>query len=273
MLATLLSSPVAAVSRDRADRAGMNSNERVAAAAGQYWNENPGDYAGLARAIEKAGGDTVRFTFPHARLFDVTGDQAQDAIREAQREESLGRRRSEAPVSTMAVPVDAFRVSSSWYHVQAQDGEWWTFNGRWNFRDNYVNGSAPDDASGIATSSMPSKCWRQSGDRVYAANYRGNSTSSAAYRRSATYSKSVWGLRDRVSGFVLNVDHGTHSISYRRVGYGCSLKYARGRYYYEHNQDGGGGWGFSITIAAFSLSYSGNSGSKLQKASALDYLR
>lgn len=54
---------------------------------------------------------------------------------------------------------------------------------------------------------------------------------------------------------------------------GGGLANARGRWYYEHNQDGGGGWSASISLAIFSVSYDGNGGSVLQKSTDIDYLQ
>jgi hypothetical protein len=74
----------------------------------------------VARAIESAGGDGVRFSFPKAGLTNLTGEQAQSALRS-------GRAGGTSDVAPMDVPVNAFDVGANWHHVQDQYGEWWNF--------------------------------------------------------------------------------------------------------------------------------------------------
>lgn len=247
----------------RVDHATESKNKRVIRAAGEYWAKHPDDYAGLARAIENAGGDGVRFSFPKADLKNLTGEQAQAAYRSA----GAGDSSRAAPRD---VPVDAFEVGGNWYHVQDQYGEWWNFNGTWNYRDDYIGSGEPDNASGVVVEGMDEKCWRQDGDWMHAAAYDGENFSRLTYRKEIDVKSSVWGVRDSTTGFKLATDHGTHTISFKRVGDGCDEK-PYGKFYWEHNQDGGGDWGFSITALVFSLSYSDSGGKTLQKSSELVY--
>jgi hypothetical protein len=248
---------------------GKNTSQRVVAAAGQHWNQHPGDYAGLAEAISNAGGDSVRFSFPDSGLTDLTGAEAQKLVDEAR---STGQAKVRTQNKITAIPISAFAVSSSWYHVQAQDGEWWNFNGNWNFQDTYLVGSTPDDAAGVATANMPSACFRIDTDTFFAAKVRGEDSSSAGYRMGADYDSVVYGVRDRNVSHVMNVDHGTVTVSYKRKTSGCSLSQARGNFFYEHNTGRSSGWSFSISIGVLSLSYSTPPSEKLQKATGVDYL-
>jgi hypothetical protein len=247
---------------DAGDAAGESTNQRVLQAAGDYWSMHPDDYEGLARAIEIAGGDSVRFSFSKDGLQNLTGDQAQAALLEAATFESPEKVKGD-------IPLDTFQVSASWYHVQAQDGEWWNFNGHWNYKDEFIGSGSPDNASGVAVEGTDDKCWRHDGDSFYAATYDKENHSDLGYRKEIDRDSSVWGVRDRTSSFKLLTDHGTHTLTYRRVGNGCDDK-PSGKYYWEHNQESAGGWSFSINLGVFSLSYaSGDDVIALQKSSGL----
>jgi hypothetical protein len=246
-----------------------STNSRVLTAAGQQWNRAPGDYSALTEAIVRSGGDQVRFSFPEAGLTDLSGAEADRLTAQARR---TGSAKVGSPGKVTAIPATAFTVSSSWYHVQAQDGEWWNFNGNWDFQNKYLNGKAPDDAAGMATANMPSACFRLDTDTFFAAMVRGEDRSSRGYRKAVDFDSVVWGVQDRNELKVMNVDHGTVTMSYRRRTSGCSLEQARGKFYFEHNTDGNASWTAAINIGALSLSYTGSVGSKLQKSSALDYL-
>jgi hypothetical protein len=256
------------VNEDGDAQAVESKNMQVVKAAGEYWAAHPDDYAGLARAIESAGGDTVRFSFNMPGLQSLTGEQAQSAY------SAFASEGSEPEHAALAgdVPVNAFEVGASWYHVQDQYGEWWNFDGTWNYRDDYIGSGSPDNASGVVVEGMDEKCWRQDGDWMHAAAYDGENHTDLTYRKEVDAKSSVWGVRDRTSGFKLLTDHGTHTISFKRVGDGCDEK-PSGKFYWEHNQDGGsGGWSFSINLAIFSISYADNSaGMTLQKSSGLTH--
>jgi len=244
-----------------------SQNKRVIKVAGEYWAKHPDDYAGLARAIEDAGGDSIRFSFEKEGLQNLTGEQAQTAMQgEGEGEDETNN------VTKDGVPVNAFKVGANWYHVQDQYGEWWNFNGTWNYRDDYIGAGAPDNAAGVTVDGMDEKCWRQDGDWMYAASYDNENHTNLTYRKEVDAKSSVWGIRDGTSGFKQMTDHGMLTLSFKRVGNGCNEKPA-GKFYWEHNQDGSAsGWSFSINLAIFSISYSdGSSGMTLQKSSGLTY--
>jgi hypothetical protein len=264
----LLAGQISASAIKTEARDGKNTNQRVIEAAGQHWNQHPGDYAGLTAAITKTGGDTIRFSFPEAGLTDLTGAEAQRLVDEAR---TTGQARAEAQGKITAIPVNAFEVSSSWYHVQAQDGEWWNFNGSWNFQNTYLVGQAPDDGTGMAIAAMPS-CFRLDTDTFFSARLSGLNTSGAGYRKSVDTDSAVYGVRDRNESHVMNVDHGTLTMSYQRRTDGCSLAQTRGRFYYEHNTGGNATWSGTVDLSILHLTYSGTLGGRLQKAAALDYL-
>jgi hypothetical protein len=88
--------------------------------------------------------------------------------------------------------------------------------------------------------------------------------------RTETKQKSVFGIDDRTSDFMMLTDNGIHAIDMRRDKIGCNARRA-GSYFYEHNQGGDGGWSASLSMAVFSISYSGSSGQTLQKAAAYNY--
>ncbi|OLF15653.1 hypothetical protein BU204_20650 [Actinophytocola xanthii] len=204
----------------------------------------------LERAITEAGGDSLRFNAPAVGLRNATAHQVQAAYRD--------------------VPINAFAVTGAWYHTQDQYGEWWTAMGNWNFRDDYVNGSNPDDASGLATDDVDKNCWQNDGDTLSAYDYQ-NNYYDQTYRHTATVNESVWQIRDRTQGFVLKSDHGTHLLHFRRIGYGCDNKMVAG-YHFEHNQDGdASSWGVSISVGVMSLSYSGDAGDTLKKSTPVFY--
>jgi hypothetical protein len=249
---------------DASDDAVESKNQQVIQAAGDYWAKHPADYAGLARAIESAGGDTVRFSFAKEGLQNLTGDQAQAALTEATTFEASEKVKGD-------IPVNAFQVSASWYHVQDQYGEWWNFNGNWDYRDDFIGSGDPDNASGVAVEGTDEKCWRHDGDTLHAASYDNENHSDLTYRKEIDKDSSVWGVRDRTSSFKLLTDHGTHTLTYRRVGDGCD-DHPSGKYYWEHNQESGGGWSFSINLGIFSISYdSGEDVLALQKSSGLTH--
>ncbi|GAA2345804.1 hypothetical protein GCM10009854_23340 [Saccharopolyspora halophila] len=182
---------------------------------------------------------------------------------EAQRlyDQAVGPRVSE-DAEAFDVPANSFDVSGAWCHVQDQYGEWWNATGTWNFRNDYVNGSAPRDASGLAAD-VPS-CWVNDGEWISAFDYQGNSYGGPLILQNAGLTASVFAVEDAASNFTMLTDNGSHTISFKRQSAGCAGQPLQARYYFEHNQDGG--WSFGIGIAGFSLSYSSGAPPALQKA-------
>lgn len=227
----------------------------------EYYNDNPGDFEGLADLAVELGADEPEFSFPRAGLSGMDGVEAQRIV-------DGGGGRAEL----QGVPVNAFSVSTAWYRTPLSNGTVnYSFVGYWNFRDNYVNGSAPDDVSALVVENLPS-CWRYRTDIVYMHSFNGGNYSSDAYRYDVTPTSSIWRVRDRARNFALTSDHGSHYLVYNRyTSRECSKRNVYGKFYYEKNQDGGGSWSASVNIKYLSVSYSGNPGSVLRKASPLDY--
>ncbi|OEU90493.1 hypothetical protein DB35_04665 [Streptomyces abyssalis] len=246
-------------------KAPVTAKDRAAKAYAESWQERPGDYLALEKAVKKAGGDSLRFNVPAVGMENATASQVQKAYAKAENAHGDG------DVSTKDVPSDAFQVSGSWYHTQDQYGEWWTASGHWNFRDDFVNGSAPDDASGIALDEVDKKCWENDGDNLLAADWQ-NEPYDQMWRHSSSPTSNIWNIRDRVQGFAMKADHGTHLLHLRRVGYNCDNNdKMAASYHYEHNQDGSGGWGASISIGVMTLSYNGSGGDTMQKSPKVFY--
>ncbi|MGH3814055.1 MAG: hypothetical protein ACRDUV_16655 [Pseudonocardiaceae bacterium] len=235
------------------------ANMRLAQVAAEYSTQHPHDYVGLERAIVAAGGDSVSFA--------VAGHGSTSAIEAQQRyEQALRYEQARGDTRSLRIPPDSFDVSGTWYHIQDQTGEWWNATGTWNFRDDYVNGSDPGDASGLAAE-VP-ECWVNDGEQIFAADYQGNRYRGPLIRKNAGLTESVYDVDDATSGFALLTDNGTHTISFKRHSPGCEGQPLQARYYYEHNQDGNaGGWSFNISIAGFSVGYSSAPPPALQKAS------
>lgn len=205
------------------------ANERLALIVAQYAAQHPHDYVGLERTIVAHVGDSV--TFAVAGRGGVSAVEAQQLYRQATAQGENG------AAGVLDVPANSFNVTGSWYHIRDQYGEWWNATGNWNFRDNYVNGSDPGDASGIAAD-VPD-CWVPDGEWISAFDYQGNRYGGALIRQNAPLTASVYDVDDATSGFKLLTDNGSHTLSFKRHSTGCAGQPLQARYYYEHNQDGG----------------------------------
>jgi hypothetical protein len=75
------------------------------------------------------------------------------------------------------------------------------------------------------------------------------------------------GIRDKASGFMLNVDHGSVWY-YMQWKSGSSSRDFDAAFNYEHNQDGGSISGISLSLGILSVSYSGGP-SHLQKSTGI----
>ncbi|WP_433528358.1 hypothetical protein ACQPYA_18585 [Micromonospora sp. CA-263727] len=181
------------------------------------------------------------------------------------------------------VPVNAFTITTVAYNFVYTGGNSDNIEAHWNFRDDYVNGSAPDDAVGIALESYNFGCystintWKES----YTWNNSHQTSDDAIWLESLTPTAAVWRIRDRVSGFQLNVDHGFTAISLRRYNAeenppSCGSDRSQridASSYFEHNQDGNGSWSASIGWGLFQLNYTGSAGDRLQKAGGIASIR
>lgn len=169
------------------------------------------------------------------------------------------------------LPTDTFKVWTSWADYYKNGKLHIAFYGRWQFKSGFIGSGDPDDASGMAVTGFPSRCWTKVGAGVRTHNELGERTY-LSYRKSDGHASSIWGVNDKTRAFQLENKYGFHWIDMRRdrIRKACRARKA-GSYYMEHNQEGSGGWSASISLAVFSLSYSGSGGQVLQKAAKYDY--
>ena len=168
------------------------------------------------------------------------------------------------------IPSDAFDVSSLWADYTGSAGKKHVvFYGFWNFRDDFIGGVDPSDGSAVQLDGFSANCWTKVSADVVVKDYLGNDHGHGIMQTD-TQQKSVFAVDDRTSDFMMLADNGIHAIDMRRDQIGCDARRA-GSYFYEHNQDGGGGWSASVSMAIFSISYSGSSGQTLQKSATYSY--
>jgi hypothetical protein len=168
------------------------------------------------------------------------------------------------------VPADAFNVSSLWADYTGSSGKKHVvFYGFWNFRDEFIGSGDPNDGSAVQLDGFSANCWTKVSADVLVKDYQGNAHGHGIMQTD-THQKSIFAVDDRTEDFMMLTDNGIHAIDMRRDKIGCDARRA-GSYFYEHNQDGGGGWSASLSMAIFSISYSGSSGSTLQKAATFAY--
>jgi hypothetical protein len=114
--------------------------------------------------------------------------------------------KTDGSVHALSVPVNAFSVAIAWVPLYGPPPQI-KAHGVWNFRDNYVNGSAPDDFSSVQ---LETGCSRIASTTTITYDYQNHQTSNAAYLQDSGLSSHapISGVRDRVSGFAMNTDHG-----------------------------------------------------------------
>ncbi len=231
-----------------------NVGKRVGKAIAESWKNHPGDYEAAERASLAAGGDRLSVTFPGTYEKRFTAQEAQKIVK--------GDLAATVPY---VVPTDAFEVSSVWTGAAGGIGyeKYTIYIGAWNFRDDFVNGSAPDDVSAVGID-FPS-CFYLDSDGVELADYQNVDHSDLAWLSSQTANQSVWGVRDSTTGFKNLADHGTHTVNLKNPDGTCDPYKVKASYTYEHNQDGAGGWSASVNLGIFSISYSGGNPSALRK--------
>ena len=246
----------------------LKLQEEVTKAQADSWQKKPGDYLALNDAVIAAGGNPITVTFPKAGLENLTAAQAQ---REVDTQEALHQQAQPGhPIGILSVPLDAFDVSHTGMAgcggLADECGS--VITGLWNFRDNYVNGSDPDDISALALE-YDTNCVEQTPDSVTVSDYAGQDYSHKAYRQSSSSTSNVWGINDDTTGFKLNSDHGSHSLALVWHRDTCGTPPIRASYHFEHNQDGNGGWSASVGLGSLSVSYTGNGGNILQKGTQI----
>jgi hypothetical protein len=223
-----------------------------------YTAEHPDDFVGIDALLTKYGLPPMKVSVDGVPG-ELTGAEAEQIVD--------ARKAAGSGAVASAVPTDAFTV---WISVTKD-----LYNGRrvvgsWNFRDNYVNGSAPDDVAAIQ-SNLADGCFRikSNGLSSRVSDYTGAVQNGYTYVDDAGISGSpTLGIRDRVSGFRLLVDNGYFIANFERTGKsGCSSSVQfGGQFQYEHNQDGDQGFSASASWGKFSVSYSAPC-TKLRKSS------
>jgi hypothetical protein len=180
---------------------------------------------------------------------------------------------SQAAPTTAArgLPTDTFKVWTTWADYYKNGKLHIAFYGRWAYKSGFIGSGDPDDASAMAVTGFPSKCWTKVSAGVTTNNELGERTS-LSYQKLDGHAKSIWGVKDDTRAFQLENKYGFHWIDMRRdrVLRACRARKA-GSYFMEHNQGGTGGWGASVNLLILSVSYSGGGGQVLQKAATYDY--
>lgn len=131
-------------------------------------------------------------------------------------------------------------------------------------RDNYGNGSAPDDVATIGV--QLNECLQIGQTTVIARDHGGHPAGpNTRYVRDAGINGSaVVGIRDQVSGFVQNANNGIVTTTVEKKP-GCGPTPTRGQFIYDHNQDGGSVLNVSAGFGFLSVSYNGSTAA-LQKS-------
>jgi hypothetical protein len=221
---------------------------------------HPDDYVGLSDLIVRLGGSPIKMS--------VSGVPGTLSATEAQ---SVLTNHA-GTITPFGVPNDAFNVAVAVYQSFSPAGGR-VVEGQWDFRNDYVNGSNPDDVATISTNGAGG-C-----QRVYSITRRAWDWDNVDYS-GRTYTKDggvstnspLIGVADATSGFRLLTDHGKISVTYAPANSGCSNKEIGAEFIYEHNQDGGGGWSATVGWGFLSVQYSGSGVSALQKSTSPVYL-
>jgi len=145
------------------------------------------------------------------------------------------------------------------------------FYGFWDFSNKFIGSGDPYDGTALALSGFDRRCWRNVDTGVIVQDQSG-AHHDLGWLKSSGAQRSVFGVHDRTRAFNLLNDMGMTWIEMRRdpSGAGCTGRKS-GTFFYEHNQGGNGGWSASVNLRAFSISYSGSGGLRLQKASKISY--
>ncbi|MEU1812770.1 hypothetical protein [Micromonospora aurantiaca (nom. illeg.)] len=239
---------------------------RIAAQAeiDRFSDQNPNDYTGIDQLLTKYGLPPMKVRINGIDR-DLTSSEAEielAARKAAEAKPTPGAR-------TFAVPTDAFSVAITLNYDLYLNR---VVTGSWNFRDNYVNGSDPDDVATIQ-SNLGGGCFRTGALVRKAADYTGADYTGQTYIDDGGVGGSpIFGIRDRTSGFKLLTDNGYFKATYNKTGAsGCGSTKLGAQFQYEHNQDGSGGFSASAGWGFFNISYA-NGGSKLRKGTSATYL-
>jgi hypothetical protein len=233
----------------------------------EYEIANPEDLVGAEALMNRLYGGKLQISLNGIdRLLSAAEAQA---IMVKRATTPVGAQRRVAPAAAAApaaVPVNAFSVAFMFQVVPSTTEYTWGAYGTWNFRDDYVNGSAPDD---IAANRLTTECMRIGTTEVFTYDYTGAQTHQGYLLDAGLNTNSpIVGVRDTVSGFVMGADHGT---VYTPVWVGCGPAVIQGQFTYEHNQDGGAVASVSAGFGGFGVSYSGGSIALQQSSGVVDF--
>lgn len=231
----------------------QRSAEEVREQVEAYRRAHPGDLDGLDKLQQSLGAEPMK-------VYMVGADGPVDAV-EAERLLSVSSESSSGLAA--AVPVDAFDVFLAVSRFDDPYVNQVNAVGSWNYRDDYVNGSAPDNISSLASEST---CYNVTNTYLTARDYQGNDNSGLMYVSGGGLNgTTVAGIRDATSGFALLTDNGEHSTWYEAPP-GCFD--FRAEYRLEHNQDGGGISSVSAGFGFLTITYDSGPAT-LQKATGV----
>ncbi|MHA6804722.1 hypothetical protein [Salinifilum ghardaiensis] len=213
----------------------------------QYAKNHPLDYVGMSRIAREIAGEPMQFSVNG--IDQPVSAQKAEEITERRHQKRLQLKKSARDgAQVMDVPINAFTVTSS-LAPAGHPRDIFPI-GTWDFRDNYVNGSAPDD---IASLQVPlGSCLNLHHATITTKDYQGTEYPHAAYIRDAGIDgNAVAGIRDNPTpdGFALNNDNGVMAATVTKNA-NCGPTRVDTQFIYEHNQDGGNvvsvnvGWGF-----------------------------
>lgn len=227
-----------------------------------YAAAHPDDYVGVNQRLIAAGGKPLQVKFDN-RSGTVDAATAA-ALQKTKSGQKIG---ADGGATARAVPNDAFTVSGYWLPITIANVNTNVFIANWDFRDDYVNGSAPDDFASVGLQ-IPD-CARIISTTYNSYYYDGTRTTDQTMylKDGGLQSKApITGLHDKASGFKLSVDHGHMTTSVNRTLCGSGFKGTfGGQFFYEHNQDGGSATSVSASFFGLSVGYS-QSQDPLQKS-------
>lgn len=225
-----------------------------------FYVAHPLDLAGLEDLVRKYTGQDLAVVVNDVAE-PLTGAEAQEIMDERAVAPSVSE-------SARAVPTNAFTVSFSWVPILGTGENEWQAHGTWNFRDDFVNGSDPDDVASNMLD-LGGSCWKIQSSNWRTYRYDGVETTGTSYLENSGVSSGapILRIRDAATNFTLNVDHGQFNTHVRA---NCGPTTVRGSFAYEHNQDYNSlGISVSASFGVLSVSYSGSGGSRIQKSTGI----
>lgn len=182
----------------------------------------------------------------------MSGAEAQVVI---DQEAEAQKARIESGSAARAVPIDAFEVSFSFIPRPNTGYLPYAAYGTWNFRDDYVNGSDPDDIATIRLEGVATGSCREIGGTASRTFLYNGTETGVSYLRDAGLGTGapVVAIDDGASGFQMTADNGY--VLTDIIGH-CGPVTTRGVFTYEHNQDGGAVVTVSASFGGVGISYS-----------------